>query len=126
MCVPQLECHSAFLFITWGATLPLSLLVETARILARPGDQAVFGPAYDGGYYLLGVNAPHHRLFPAIAWSTEHVAHQTLERAAELHLPATAFYAVELATDTAPVSSQCNLRSMSVGRSNGRLLLQAD
>jgi glycosyltransferase A (GT-A) superfamily protein (DUF2064 family) len=61
-----------------SATLPLSLLVETARILARPGDQAVFGPAYDGGYYLLGVNAPHHRLFPAIAWSTEHVAHQTL------------------------------------------------
>ena len=40
-----------------------------------------------GGYYLLGVKAPHHRLFQDIAWSTEHVAHQTLERAAELHLP---------------------------------------
>jgi hypothetical protein len=30
---------------------------------------------------------------------------------------ATSFYAVELATDPAPVSSQCNVRSMSVGRS---------
>ena len=30
---------------------------------------------------------------------------------------ATPFYAVELATDPAPVSSQCNVRSMSVGRS---------
>ena len=68
-------------------TLPASLLVETAEVLARPGDQAVFGPAYDGGYYLLGVKAPHHRLFQDIAWSTEHVTHQTLERAAELHLP---------------------------------------
>ena len=30
---------------------------------------------------------------------------------------ATPSYAVELATDPAPVSSQCNVRSMSVGRS---------
>ncbi len=68
-------------------TLPTSLLVETAHVLARPGDRAVFGPALDGGYYLLGLKAQHHRLFQNIAWSTEHVAHQTLERAAELDLP---------------------------------------
>jgi len=68
-------------------TLPTSLLVETAEALARPGDRAVLGPAHDGGYYLLGVKAKHNRLFQDIAWSTEHVAHQTLERAAELDLP---------------------------------------
>src|SRR5215468_302277 len=68
-------------------TLPTSLLVETARILARPGDRAVFGPALDGGYCLLGLKAKHHHLFEDIAWSTERVAHQTLERAAELKLP---------------------------------------
>ena len=68
-------------------TLPTSLLVETADVLARPGDRAVFGPALDGGYYLLGLKAQHHRLFENIAWSTEHVARQTLERAAELDLP---------------------------------------
>jgi rSAM/selenodomain-associated transferase 1 len=68
-------------------TLPTSLLVETAHVLARPGDRAVFGPAVDGGYYLLGLKAKHHRLFEDIAWSTERVAQQTLERAAELKLP---------------------------------------
>src|SRR5215470_12245793 len=68
-------------------TLPTSLLVETARVLAQPGDRAVFGPALDGGYYLLGLKAQHHRLFEDIAWSTERVAQQTLERAAELNLP---------------------------------------
>jgi uncharacterized protein len=68
-------------------TLPTSLLVETARVLARPGDRAVLGPALDGGYYLLGLKAKHHRLFQDIAWSTERVAQQTLERAAELKLP---------------------------------------
>jgi glycosyltransferase A (GT-A) superfamily protein (DUF2064 family) len=68
-------------------TLPTSFLVETAQVLARPGDQAVFGPALDGGYYLLGLKAKHRRLFEDIAWSTERVAQQTLERAAELKLP---------------------------------------
>jgi rSAM/selenodomain-associated transferase 1 len=68
-------------------TLPTSLLVDTAEVLARPGDRAVLGPALDGGYYLLGLKAKHHRLFQDIAWSTERVAQQTLERAAELELP---------------------------------------
>ncbi|MGA7486849.1 MAG: TIGR04282 family arsenosugar biosynthesis glycosyltransferase [Xanthobacteraceae bacterium] len=68
-------------------TLPPALLVETAETLARPGDRVVLGPADDGGYYLLGVKAMHRPLFQDIAWSTEHVARQTLERAAELGLP---------------------------------------
>jgi uncharacterized protein len=68
-------------------TLPTSLLIETAEVLARPGDRAVLGPALDGGYYLLGVKAQHRRLLEDIAWSTQQVTPQTLERAAELHLP---------------------------------------
>jgi uncharacterized protein len=68
-------------------TLPTSLLVETAETLAQPGERIVLGPADDGGYYLLGVKAMHRRLFQDIAWSTEQVARQTLERAAELDLP---------------------------------------
>jgi hypothetical protein len=67
-------------------TLPTSLLVETAQVLARPGDRAVLGPASDGGYYLLGLKAARRELFEDIAWSTEHVARQTLDRAAELGL----------------------------------------
>ena len=50
------------------------------------GDRIVLGPAQDGGYYLLALKTKHARLFEDISWSTEHVARQTLARAAELHL----------------------------------------
>lgn len=67
-------------------TLPTALLVEAVQVLARPGDRAVLGPSTDGGYYLLGLKAAHRRLFDDIAWSTDVVAQQTLERAAEIGL----------------------------------------
>jgi hypothetical protein len=67
--------------------LPTALLVETAEVLARPGDRAVLGPSTDGGYYLLGLKSVHRRLFEDIAWSTERVTEQTLERAREINLP---------------------------------------
>jgi rSAM/selenodomain-associated transferase 1 len=68
-------------------TLPTALLVETADVLARPGERIVLGPAADGGYYLLGMKEAHRRLFEDVAWSTEHVAEQTRARADELGLP---------------------------------------
>jgi rSAM/selenodomain-associated transferase 1 len=67
-------------------TLPNSVLVEAARALALPGDRVVIGRAVDGGYYLIGLKRPHRRLFEDIAWSTELVFQQTLERAAEIRL----------------------------------------
>jgi uncharacterized protein len=67
-------------------TLPTGILVETARVLAMPNECVVLGPCSDGGYYLLGLKTIHHRLFEDIAWSTERVAAQTLERAQELDL----------------------------------------
>ena len=54
--------------------------------MARPGDRAVLGPSSDGGYYLLGLKTAHRRMFEDIAWSTERVAQQTLERAREIKL----------------------------------------
>ena len=77
---------SAVVLNSDSPTLPAALLVETARALAQPGDRAVLGPSSDGGYYLLGLKAPHHRLFEDVGWSTEHVARQTRERAAEIGL----------------------------------------
>jgi rSAM/selenodomain-associated transferase 1 len=68
-------------------TLPTSLLVHTAGVLARPGDRAVIGPSTDGGYYLLGLKIAHRRLFEDIDWSTERVARQTTDRAREIGLP---------------------------------------
>jgi rSAM/selenodomain-associated transferase 1 len=78
---------SAIVLNADSPTLPTSLLVETVGVLAQPGDRVVLGPADDGGYYLLGVKDVHRRLFQDIAWSTERVARQTLDRAAELRLP---------------------------------------
>ena len=67
-------------------TLPTGLLIETAEVLARPGERAVLGPSTDGGYYLLGLKTAHRRVFEDIAWSTGCVAAQTLERAKEIEL----------------------------------------
>ena len=77
---------SACLVNADSPTLPTAVLVEAARALAAPGDRLVLGPAADGGYYLIGLKHPHRRLFEDIAWSTEHVFRQTLERARELAL----------------------------------------
>jgi uncharacterized protein len=78
--------HAAVVLNSDSPTLPTSLLVETAEVLARPGDRAVLGPSTDGGYYLLGLKQPHQEMFKDIDWSTEKVARQTLERAREVGL----------------------------------------
>jgi len=46
----------------------------------------VLGPALDGGYYLVGLAAPHPALFRGIPWSTAAVASQTRTRARALGL----------------------------------------
>jgi uncharacterized protein len=46
----------------------------------------VVGPAQDGGYYLIGLNAERASLFADIDWSTSQVLQQTLQRTNELSL----------------------------------------
>jgi uncharacterized protein len=67
-------------------SLPTSVLIEAAKTLLASGDRVVLGPAEDGGYYCIGLKSPHARLFEDIAWSTEQVLAQTLERAHEIGL----------------------------------------
>jgi rSAM/selenodomain-associated transferase 1 len=78
---------SAVVLNSDSPTLPVALLLEAVEVLLPAGDRIVLGPATDGGYYLLGVKRKHRHLFQNIAWSTERVARQTLDRAAELSLP---------------------------------------
>ncbi len=68
-------------------TVPRSAYVEAVGRLLVNGDCAVLGPSDDGGYYLIGVNASHPRLFEGIAWSTAVVGEQTRQRAQEINLP---------------------------------------
>lgn len=67
-------------------TLPTAYLVQAAQALLAPGERVVLGAAEDGGYYLLGMQRVHARLFADIAWSTDTVAAATRARAAELGL----------------------------------------
>lgn len=47
---------------------------------------AVFGPALDGGYYLVGLNRSIPSVFEGIAWSTPHVLQQSIGKLALLNL----------------------------------------
>jgi glycosyltransferase A (GT-A) superfamily protein (DUF2064 family) len=69
-------------------TLPVRRLIEAAECLLAPGAEgrAVLGACDDGGYYLLGVTAPHAALFTDIAWSTDSVAEATRDRVRRLGL----------------------------------------
>lgn len=60
--------------------------VVTQALAALDEDDLVLGPSHDGGYYLIGLRAPAPQLFRGIAWSTEAVLEQTLERARQLAL----------------------------------------
>jgi len=46
----------------------------------------VIGPSKDGGYYLLGINKLHSKLFEDIKYSTSSVLFETLERVKDLNL----------------------------------------
>ena len=67
-------------------TVPTSEYVRAVRLLLSESPRAVVGPSDDGGYYLIGLNAPAPELFEEISWSTSAVCDQTRERAAALSL----------------------------------------
>ncbi len=67
-------------------TVPTGEFVRAVQALLGGTAQVVLGSSEDGGYYLLGLSAPHARLFEDITWSTAAVAEETRERAAELGL----------------------------------------
>jgi uncharacterized protein len=67
--------------------LPLSYIEESFRSLDA-GSDVVFGPAEDGGYYLVGVSGRHAELFHDIPWSSDKVLATSLERARASRLAA--------------------------------------
>jgi len=64
--------------------LPKSLIKESFELLLSKQADIVFGPCYDGGYYLVGMRKPHPELFRNIPWSTENVLSVTLEKASKM------------------------------------------
>jgi rSAM/selenodomain-associated transferase 1 len=79
-----LVSHSGVLLINSDSpTLPRSIL-RAAVDAVTSGDNVVLSRAEDGGYTLIGLSRFHARLFEDIAWSTNVVHRQTIERAAEI------------------------------------------
>jgi len=57
-----------------------SRALEQGRIENDTINDAVIGPAQDGGYYLIGTNAYRPEIFQAIDWGTENAFQQTMAR----------------------------------------------
>jgi rSAM/selenodomain-associated transferase 2/rSAM/selenodomain-associated transferase 1 len=60
-------------------SLDLAVLEQALEALKR--SDVVLGPAVDGGYYLLGLRSNATMLFDGVAWGTEKVLSQTIDRA---------------------------------------------
>ncbi|WP_136524533.1 TIGR04282 family arsenosugar biosynthesis glycosyltransferase [Geomonas ferrireducens] len=60
--------------------LPVAYIEEAFRTLER-GSDTVFGPAGDGGYYLVGLRGGYGSLFRDIPWSSEKVLEKSLAQA---------------------------------------------
>ncbi len=70
-----------------GSDLPTLDAGRVEDALERLGEvDVVLGPAHDGGYYLIGVAAPHDALFEGIEWSTPGVLDETRRRCEALGL----------------------------------------
>lgn len=78
----RLHCVQGPLLLTGTDCPPLTPghLRRAAQALLD-GEEAVFYPAEDGGYVLVGLRRPQAALFERIAWSTDAVMAQTRERA---------------------------------------------
>ncbi len=80
----QLFAMGAGKILAVGADCP-SLAATTYREAERRlhgGDEIVFGPAADGGYYLVGLASPQPVIFnPTIAWSSRRTLETSLQAA---------------------------------------------
>ncbi len=63
---------------TDSPNMPMAYLRQALDALAE--HEVVFGPAEDGGYYLVGQRAAVPGLFDGIRWSTDSVLRESLER----------------------------------------------
>ncbi|MEZ4460354.1 MAG: TIGR04282 family arsenosugar biosynthesis glycosyltransferase [bacterium] len=75
----RLEMGGPILFVgTDSPTLPSQWIADAVASLES--SDVVVGPSFDGGYVLIGLNAPHHEPFREITWSTPRVFAETLAR----------------------------------------------
>jgi hypothetical protein len=81
-------CRRAVVIGSDSPDLPIRHIENAFRLLEGGGQDAVFGPTEDGGYYLLGLTSPQPLLFRDIPWSTHKVLEASLEKCSEAGLRA--------------------------------------
>ena len=82
--------HDCVLLVNGDSpTLPASILHESVLALRQREDRAVFSPAIDGGYVLVGLRRRYPALFAGIPWSTPAVMARSLDQARSIGLPVT-------------------------------------
>ena len=107
-------------------TLPAVLLEQAFRELEDPDVDVVLGPCEDGGYYLIGVKAPHPALFQGISWSTSAVTAETLQRAEEHGLSVTLlpeWYDIDVYVDLQRLAEELRSLPDDLARHTRELLL---
>jgi rSAM/selenodomain-associated transferase 1 len=60
--------------------------IAAAESAMDAGADLALGPTEDGGFYLLGLSAPHSGLFSAVRWSTESTRSDVIKNATQLNL----------------------------------------
>lgn len=78
--------HKAVLVGTDLPEISSSIALSAFDLLSEK--DIVFGPAEDGGYYLVGMKKPMIDIFSGIEWSTDKVLDQSLHKAGEAGLTA--------------------------------------
>jgi rSAM/selenodomain-associated transferase 1 len=78
--------RSAAVIGTDSPDLPVAYIEESFRMLENGDTDVVFGPAEDGGYYLLGMKRTHGELFRGITWSSGKVLRESIGKAGLLGL----------------------------------------
>jgi len=102
--------------------LPITFVSEAFERLERVVADVVFGPAEDGGYYLLAMQAPHPELFREVPWSTDKVLEESLHRASSAGLR-TSLLPVWYDIDEPPDLSRPHLRAEGNGAPRTRSYL---
>jgi rSAM/selenodomain-associated transferase 1 len=85
-----------------------------AAFRALHAHDVVLGPSLDGGYYLIGLSAPHPALFRSIPWSTKDVLRATQAQAQALGLN------FRLLAPLRDVDSVADARALGLWRRSGR------
>jgi len=87
---------------TDSPNLPIEYIYEAFSLLEYEHTEVVFGPAEDGGYYLLAMKKVWKELFSELPWSSGELLAASVERAKDAHLGASflpMWYDIDTAAD---------------------------